>query len=339
MSFSELSPNQLRIAIDVRQTYEAYRDAHRQALQYVGGLTWKTVNGTDYLIKIINRTGGNKSLGARSPKTERIHTEFVSGKIRAKEREAGLERTVGEFAGMSRQLGLNRAPAIVAATLRKLDNFGLLGKNLMVIGTNALYGYEAAAGVHFEPGLLATTDMDFLWDARTALKLAMLDAEVAEAGVLAILRKLDKSFEPVRHSQFRAVNKDGFYVDLVKQMPSPPWKKGEPERMASGDLTPSDLPNIKWLLASEKFSSIVIGQDGQPAPMVAPDPRAFAVYKQWLSAQPDREPNKQRRDQLQALAVVELLQAKFPHLPLDGNALRMFPKAVRQTTKRGGFSL
>ena len=339
MRFSELSPNQLRVAIDARQTYEAYRDAHRHALQYAGGLTWKSVNRTEYLIKVINRTGGNKSLGPRSPETERIHAEFIGGKARAKEREAGLEQSVGEFAGMSRQLGINRVPSLVTATLRKLDGYGLLGKNLMVIGTHALYGYEAVAGVQFDSGLLATTDVDFLWDARTILKLAMLDEDVAESGVLAILRKIDKSFEPVRHSSFRAVNKDGFYVDLVKQMASPPWKNGEPARLAAKDLTPSDLPNIKWLLSSEKFSSIVIGQDGQPAPMVAPDPRAFAVYKLWLSTQPDREPDKQRRDRLQALAMADLLRAKFPHLPLDDTAQRMFPKALRQPTKGNGFSL
>ena len=269
----------------------------------------------------------------RSSETERIHAEFIGGKVRAKEREAGLAQVVGEFAGMSRQLGINRVPSIVTAALRKLDQYGLLGKNLMVIGTNALYGYESVAGVQFDSGLLATTNVDFLWDARTTLKLAMLDEDVAEAGILAILRKIDKTFEPVRHNQFRAVNREGFYVDLVKQMANPPWKKSEPERLASDDLTPSDLPSIKWMLASEKFSSVVIGQDGHPAPMVAPDPRAFAVYKRWLSTQPDREPGKQRRDQLQALAVVELLQAKFPHLPLDDNTERMFPKAIRQLTK------
>ena len=240
---------------------------------------------------------------------------------------------------MSRQIGINRVPSLVTATLRKLDNFGLLGKNLMVIGTNALYGYESVAGVQFDAGLMATTDVDFLWDARARLKLAVLDEEVAESGVLAILRKLDKSFEPVRHQQFRAVNKDGFYVDLVKQTPTPPWKSGEPARIAEGDLTPSWIQNIKWMLSSEKFSSVVIGQDGQPAPMVAPDPRAFAIYKHWLSTQPDREPEKRRRDQLQAVATIELVRTKFLHLSLDENAERMFPKAVRQLTKPTGFGL
>jgi len=339
LSFRELSSNQTRVAVDAKQTYEAYRDARRNTLQYVGGMTWKTVNGKDYLVKVIGRTGGNKGLGVRSPETERIHSEFVSGKTRAKEREAALKQSVAEFSGMSRQIGINRVPSLVTATLRKLDNFGLLGKNLMVIGTNALYGYESVAGVQFDAGLMATTDVDFLWDARARLKLAVLDEEVAESGVLAILRKLDKSFEPVRHQQFRAVNKDGFYVDLVKQTPTPPWKSGEPARIAEGDLTPSWIQNIKWMLSSEKFSSVVIGQDGQPAPMVAPDPRAFAIYKHWLSTQPDREPEKRRRDQLQAVATIELVRTKFLHLSLDENAERMFPKAVRQLTKPTGFGL
>ena len=339
MSFHELSANQLRIALDAKQTFQAYRDAERVALQYAGGVTWKRVSGKDYLIKVINRTGGNKSLGPRSPATEQIYAEFVAGKARAKERAAALKQSVQEFAGMARQLGINRAPNIVTATLRKLDTFGLLGKNLMVIGTNALYGYESVAGVQFDAGLMATTDMDFLWDARATLKLAILDEEVAEAGVLAILRQLDKSFEPVSHQQFRAVNKNGFFVDLVKQTPNPPWKANEPERIASGDLTPSWLQNIKWLLSSEKFQSLVIGQDGLPAPMVAPDPRAFAVYKQWLSAQPDREPEKRKRDRLQAKATIDLVRTQFPHLPLDENAERMFPKSIRRISTGAGFGL
>jgi hypothetical protein len=339
LSFSELSPNQSRVSVDAKQTYEAYRSALRNADQYAGGLCWKRVDGHEYLIKVINRRGGTKSLGPRSLETERIHAEFVAGKARAKEREMALKVSVAEFAGMARSIGINRVPSIVTATLRKLDNFGLLGKNLMVIGTNAMYGYESAAGVMFDAGLMATTDVDFLWDARATLKLAALDDEVADAGVLAILRKLDRSFEPVRQKGFRAVNKDGFYVDLVKQTPNPPWKLNEPERIAAGDLTPSWLPNIKWLLSSEKFHSFVIGLDGQPAPMVAPDPRAFAVYKQWLSAQPDREPEKKKRDQLQALATVQLVREKFPYLALDENAERIFPKNLRRLTKESGFKL
>lgn len=340
MNFIELSPNQIRLSVDLRQTYEAYREARRAAGRYAGGMSWKTVGGRDYLIKIVNRAGGTKSLGPRSSETEALFREFVTGKERVKEREAALGKAVQEFAGMARGVSINRVPSIVTAALRRLDEFGLLGRNVMVIGTNTMYGFESVAGVLFDAGLMTTTDVDLLRDARTTLKLALLDNEVAEAGVLAILRKVDRSFEPIRKGSFRAVNRDGFFVDLVKQTPMlPPWKTGEPAQIAAGDLMPTELPSIKWLLASEKFQSIVIGQDGLPAPMVSPDPRAFAVYKRWLSEQPDREPEKKHRDALQADATIELVRSKFPHLPLDENAERMFPRAARSLTEEPRFRL
>lgn len=335
MYYSELSPNQLRVYTDTRQTYEAYSEAKKRLAHYSGGMYWKKVSGHEYLVKVINRTGGNKSLGPRSTGTEALYAEFCSGKERAGEMERHLSKSVHEFAGMSKGVGINRVPPIVTAALRKLNEYGLLGKTLMVIGTNAMYGYESAAGVMFDAGLMATTDMDLLWDARTSLKLAAFDGEVAEAGVLAILKKVDSSFIAVSETGFRAVNKTGFHVDLVKQAPDPPWRKEEPERIASGDLQPALLSKIKWLLSSEKFRAIIIGQDGLPSPIISPDPRAFAVYKHWLSSQPDREPQKKRRDLLQANALADLVTNKFPHLPFDENAERMFPKNVRQA----GFAL
>lgn len=329
MKYTELSANQLRVAQDCKQVFEAYQDANKALVQYQGGLSWKTVGGQEYLIKVFNRRGGNRSLGPRSADTEKLYAEFYAAKERISERHAGLKESLREVAGMARGVGVNRVPKIVAATLRALEEKGLLGGSLIVIGTNAMYAYESAAGVRFDAGLLATMDMDFLWDARVTLKLGAQQEQFSESGLLAVLQDVDRSFEVAGKSHFRAVNKEGFYVDLVKQAPNPPWKKGEPLQMAPGDLVPAWLPNIKWLLSSEKFSSLVIGQDGIPAPIVAPDPRAFAVYKSWLSKQDEREPEKRARDEVQALATLELVKEKFPHLKLDVNAERMFPKSVR----------
>lgn len=330
MSFSDLSANQLRVLTDARQTWDAYREAKHVLSRYAGGMTWKTVGGREYLVKVLNRRGANRSLGPRSAQTESVFQEWSAGKMRAAERETSLARSLDEMAGMSVGVRINRVPSVVTAALRRLDEFGLLGKNLMVIGTNALYAYEAAAGVQFDAGLLATSDVDLLWDARSSLKLALFDGEVAEAGLLAILKKVDRSFTPRENATFSAVNKAGFMVDLIKQVPKPPWKRGEPEKMAAGDLTPSWIENVKWLLASEKFHAVVVGQDGFPAPMICPEPRAFATYKQWLSGQDDRDPAKKARDQHQALAVAGLVAEKFPHLKFDAAANRQFPQALRE---------
>lgn len=324
MNFIDLSQNQIRTAIDAKQTYEAFREAKKHREQYKGGMSWKTVSGKDYLIKVINRSGGNKSLGPRSPETELIYSKFTSGKKNAVSRLKSISDSIREFSGMSVGVGINRVPSIVTSTLRRLDDFGVLGKNIIVIGTNAMYGYESVAGVTFDSGVLATTDFDLLWDSRTTLKLANYDEDVEESSILAILRKVDKSFEPVNGRQFRAVNKSGFYVDLVKQTPFPPGKK-EAEKIAESNLTLEWLSNIKWLLCSEKFKSTVIGYDGLPAPMVSPDPRAFAIYKMWLSNQPDREPEKKSRDKMQAMAVAGLVQEKFHHMKFNADSAGLFP--------------
>jgi hypothetical protein len=329
MSYRDLGANESRVATDARQAYEAYRDAARQSAGYRGGMRFKTVSGRDYLVRTTGHEGNTRSLGPRSPDTEKILEEWTRGKAQAEETLAARRKAVEEFAGMSRAIGLGRVPALVAAAMRRLDEAGLLGKNLLVIGTHAMYAYEAAAGVMFDPGLMATNDIDLLWDARSSLKLALSDGDVAESGVMAILRKADRSFEPMRGQTFRAVNKDGFIVDLIRQTPNPPWAKNVKEKIAPGDLTPTWIESVKWLLASEKFSAVVFGQDGMPAPLVAPDPRAFATFKLWLSEQPDREPAKRKRDHLQAVATAQLVMDRFPHLPFSEDAEKMFPKDLR----------
>lgn len=70
-------------------------------------------------------------------------------------------------------------------------------------------------------------------------------------------------------------------------------------------------------------------QDGFPVPMVAPDPRLFALHKLWLAEQPDREPVKKGRDGAQAKAVLQLLLERLPQYPLDPRVLKGLPIAAR----------
>jgi len=70
----------------------------------------------------------------------------------------------------------------------------------------------------------------------------------------------------------------------------------------------------------EKFS--------YPAPMICPDPRAFALHKIWLSEQPDRDPLKKKRDRHQAMTVAGLIHSYLPQCPFLSEDLRMFPQKV-----------
>lgn len=325
MKYSVLSDFQAKTLIDAKQVYEALRVALQEARAHEGSMHWKTVSGTDYLIKSVR--GVQRGLGPRSPATEETYRSFSAGKAAADDRLKGVLARLAEHARVCKAAGINRVPSAPAKVLRLLDAHGLLGKNLIVIGTNALYAYESAAGVLFDSAIMATTDIDLMMDARLTLKIAARE-RISEGGLMALLKQADSSFAPVYERGFRAVNRDGYFVDLVKPEPSPPWKE-EPSSLATGDvLEASPVKSLNWLLSSPKFSEVAIGLDGVPVPITCPDPRAFALQKLWLSAQPDRDPLKKNRDQAQALAVASVVVERLPHLRFSPDELRSFPKEM-----------
>lgn len=323
--FNELRSIQAKVEIDLMQTFEAYRQAQLKSKSYAGGMTWKTQNGAQYLIRLHGRTGHGKSLGRKSELTEAIFLNFHSEKKRVAERLLSLKAALTDYASMAKTVKLGRVPLVVANVLRAAESEGLLGKNLMVIGTNAMYAYEAAAGVRFDSDLMATTDLDFLWDSRSRLVFMDPVGDFAAGGLLSLLKNVDPTFEQMINMPYRAVNKAGFFVDVVKATPSPPWKIGEKEKIAPNDLSPSWIDEIKGLISSEKFTATAIDERGMPVNMVCPDPRSFALYKSWLSQQVRREPIKRRRDLMQSHAVVDLVTKQLTHLKFDDNELRMFP--------------
>ena len=327
-----MSDSQRRIYIDTSQVFEAYLAAFKKNLSYKGGMHWKKAKGREYLFRTRDRYGYGKSLGPRSPETEKIIAEFRRGKQQTKERVASLRTRLNEQARFCKAALVQRVPRVVTSILRLLEQHRMLGRNIMVVGTNSLYAFEAAGGVFFENPILATKDMDLLWDTRGRLSL-VADTDSERAGLMGVLRKADRSFEPSSTNKNRAVNRNGYMVDLIKPIPKPIWKKELTSIGGPDDLIAAEIRNLQWLISSPKFSQIVIGEDGFPAKMVTPDPRAFALHKLWLSDQDDREPVKKRRDRNQALAVFQLVIQYLPQYQFNTNELRMFPAEVVEKVK------
>jgi hypothetical protein len=294
---------------------------------------WKKAKGRQYLFKTRDRYGYGKSLGPRSAETEKILADFQKAKKEAKNRLASLKSRLKEQSRFCKAAMIQRVPKIVTRVLRVLDQRNLLGQNIFVIGTNAMYAYEAAAGVFLDPPLTATRDMDILWDVRPKLTLFAED-ETDPIDLINVLRKADKSFEPVAPGSFRAVNRDGYMVDLIKPE-SRSLVRNEPVRMGGpDDLKAAEIRSLHWLISSPKFSQVIIGDDGYPVSMVVPDPRAFSIHKVWLSEQADREPVKKKRDDDQGLAIALLVIKYMPQYKFESSTLRMFPKDVVRKLKR-----
>lgn len=331
---SEMNDTQRRVFIDAVQLFQAYTELFRESRSYRGGMHWKKAKGKQYLFRSTDRYGYGKSLGPRSEKTETILEQFRHAKQENSKRLSAIKNRLKEQARFCRAASIQRVPSVAAGVLRVLDQHNLLGKSITIIGTNAIYAYEAAAGVFVDSPILATQDIDMLWDVKARLKLVAMDQDRPTGGMIDLLKKSDRSFRRVGRQPFRAVNKDGYMVDLVKPRPKSVIAY-EPTRIGDvSDLEAAEIGNLQWLVSSPKFSQVVIGNNGYPAAMVCPDPRAFAIQKLWMSRQPDRDPVKKQRDRDQALTVAWIISRYLPQYEFSSSELKMFPKAIVDNAHR-----
>jgi hypothetical protein len=323
----DLNGQQVRQLIDMKQLYETLLQAEsEEARSFKGSMSWKRVHGHEYLYR--KRSKEWKSIGARSEETERVFAQFQEGRRAIKARVQNLKAEIEAMAPICRAMGLGRVPSISARILRRLDAQRIIGHGLVVVGTHALFAYESMVSAHFASEHVATADIDLLFDSRVSLKLVA--PEIRGAGLIGLLQKVDRSFAAPQGS-FRAANDEGFLVDLI--MPQPKNSSQPPSRrqisQAEGDQVAAEIEGLDWLQNSPVVSEVVIDEKGLPARILAPDPRAFAVHKAWLSQRPDRDPGKRRRDLAQARAVAAMVHAYLPRSPFDDAVLRAFPAKVR----------
>jgi hypothetical protein len=291
-----LSNEQSRQLIDVGHVYAGLRAARREKLEaYRYAMRWRTISGRDYLYC------GDKSLGARSQELETAFSNYTQRRRELETRIEKLDARLAEMAPVNRALRLGRVPKLPARILRALDAEGLIGRQLRVIGTHALYAYEAAAGEYFAAELLATSDLDLCWDAKTRLTIIADGAE--RETVLSVLKRVDRSFETGSLYGISARNDEGFIVEIM----SPEAELTSTASGIAGDLAALPVPEIAELLADEPFSAMAMGEDGLPVQIVCPQPAAFMVHKRAIAKETSGRPALQRRrDAAQADALVRL---------------------------------
>ena len=335
---TSMTLEQRRQLVDTVQMWEGWDATRLCQAGHRGSMAWRSVAGHDYLVRIDGPANRRRprSLGPRSPATERLHDDFVHGKQQARDAAQRMGARRHEMAQVNRALRLARVPLPAAKVMRTLHGRGLLGRNVAVVGTNAIYAYEAAAGVFAASDMLVTGDLDILPDAHRKLRLrGNKDPPV----LLDLLREADRSFQAVGAGGFRAMNRDGYQVDLIKPMPHDPAFSAEPDAISSaGDLQAAHIPNMRWIASAPKFTAMAVGEDGLPVPMACPDPRAFALYKLWMGTRDStRDPLKRARDVQQAHAVAAIVNDHLPLLPFEPEHLSCFPKAAADLAAAASF--
>lgn len=324
MKIKTLSNIQRLNLVNSKQLYEQWISAYESAQSYRYGMRWIERSGKNYLMRLIDARGNMRSLGPRSETTEHIYNAFIQGKGQAKARYASLSQEMEQQRKLNRAVAIDRLPTDAAKVLQALNLHGLT-RDLVVIGTHAIFAYESLAGVQYAPDVLATKDIDLLHDRRRPLKI--LSKKMPETGLIGLLKSVDKSFEPVGNKRyFRAANKKGFLVDFVTATAD--MRTRSDIQFAADDFIAAEVPNIEWLNNAQKIKEIVIAENGLPVAMTVPDPRAFALHKAWLSTRVDRDPVKKARDREQANVVVKTVLDYLPHLEFDARQLKYLTQAM-----------
>jgi len=318
-----LNEQQRLFLVETTQLHGPWAQARQQVVHHKYSMKWQTVKGRDYLYRVHDGKGNAKSLGPRSPATEATYQAFMEGKASAKERFLALDERMHAQARLNKAVHLGRLPMAVAEIFQVIDA-SAARDDFRIVGTHAIYAYESMAGVHLKMELLASGDVDLLYDPRK--KLSVVAKNLDGHGLLGLLRKADATFEISSEEPFRATNKHGFMVDLI--IPQRDMRQAETITFAENDLQAVEVPNLHWLANAPSVESIVIASNGMPVKARVPDPRAFSVHKAWLSGQDDRDPVKKVRDLAQSRMVYALVKEYLPLHPFDAHYMRYFPKAV-----------
>jgi hypothetical protein len=308
-----LPHNAARQYIDAVSAFTALEQAQVEAEQVRGGMYWHkgADNAADYLVRT-SASGSEKSLGARDGTTEKIYDAFKARKDELQSRVRGLKEAVDEHRRLNRALRVGRIDPMVTDILKLLDRTDLYS-HFRVVGTHAVYAYEAEAGLRVIPAALATRDIDLLWDVRKqmhfATKLGKLDTSM-----LGLLRKVDPTFRIRSGQKYTAVNKAGFEVDIIRRQAA----DGDPHPIRlspdEDDFWVAQAINAHQLLDCASFSSVIVATTGKMARMTAPDPLTFVRFKRWMATQDDRDAKKRERDKLQADIVERIVADYLPHL-------------------------
>lgn len=309
----ENSEDSQRQYSDAQAVFTAWETAKKNAGEVRGGMVWRTQNGADYLIRT-SVNSSQTSLGPRSEKTEEIYRRFIERKSQVESRVVDLRAAMERHQRMNRALHVGRAPKLLVDILSRLFKSGL-SDFFTVIGTHALYAYEAAAGVRVgSADAMTTNDVDLLWDTRKKISFET-QMETIGTSFLGVLRKIDPTFEIHSDQRYTAVNSKGFEVVVIRREPVDgdlhPW------RMTTKDDEEFYAVQAKkagMLLDSPMFSCMVVSPSGHMARMNTISPLVFTRFKRWMAGQADRDPQKRRRDILQADVVEGLVREYLPQI-------------------------
>lgn len=323
-NFLPFSDEALRIASNVAQAYAAWVDAERELEALPSSVFWAKRGPHEYLALKYRGSDVARTAGARSAETEARFIELAGMRDAAVARRDARLARFPELARQWKALRLPQATPLPARILRALDVAGLLGTDVMLVGTNAFAAYEIHARRKFLRGADETDDFDLGWCRGSAIQLARASSDVQPPDLLSTLRRVDKSFRIHRLRRYQAVNDEGYEVELLA---APSRHSSLPQNIGFDPMY--SLHEQEWLLLGAPLQAVVMARDAMPAPMFVPDPRYMALHKAWLANKPERSATKKDKDRLQGEILLDAVALFMPDYPVDIDFVMSLPGELR----------
>lgn len=315
--FIQYNNEQRKTYINTQHIYKIYLDLfHRYNKSFRYKMTWNKAGNKEYLYKYCYDTKKSVSLGRRDDRTQKIIENFKEQKKELKESLKKYKELLKKQARLSKFEKISRVPNVLANLLRTINEYGLDDK-VIIIGTNALYSYEARCAVFMEDEHLATYDIDIFNKRETKISVA-LRTKLPQKTLKAILQDTDKSFTKSTDAPYRFFNDTGVIVEIITPMSNKELKQDE----FSGVLN-LEIDGIKWLRSSELYKVMVIGNNGICANMTTIKPLEYAVYKFWLGKHERKEYMKMQRDKSQSVLVTNLIDKYMPNIEIQEDVKRI----------------
>ena len=309
--FIEYSNEQRKAYINTEHTYTTYLELfHEYNKSYRYKMGWNKSGGKEYLYKECYDTRKRASLGIKNDKTKLIIEKFKKQKKELKESLKKYKALLQKQAKLNKFEKINRVPKVLANLLRAINEYGLDDK-IIVIGTNALYSYEAKSGVFMEDEHLATFDIDIFNKRETKISVA-LKTKLPQKTLKSILEDTDKTFSKSKEAPYRFRNDEGVVVEIITQTTKSNTKQDD----FSGVLN-LEIDGIKWLNSSQLFKVMIIGENGICANISTIKPLEYAIYKYWLGKHERKDYMKMQRDKSQSILVTTLIKEYMPNIDIE----------------------
>ena len=314
--FHNYSDSQIKQRVNAKMLYSSYIDTlNSYNLSFRYKMLWqKHKGGYELLVKEHLKSGKREYLGKKSDETQLLRVNFENSKAKVKERLSTLKQKMLKEEKLNKIEGIARTPKELVAIFAKINELGL-DEKVIAIGTNSLYAYEARAVVMMEQEHLATRDIDLLNKKEKGISF-IFNEIMTTKNATELLHSIDSTFQKSKDVPYRFINNNGVWIELINPMSHSVKQESFKDNLFE-DVMPLAMQGMQWLENSRLFKELIIADNGKCAFITTIHPVEYAIYKNWLSAQEDRDFIKHTRDLMQSRLVTTLIQEHLPNIDLE----------------------